>query len=342
MAKRSRWARWVACWSLAGVAVSTPARGQTAASEALAETLFQDGRELMQDGQFAQACPKLAESHSIDPAGGTVLLLALCYEQVGKTASAWLKFHDALAAARRDGRKDREDRARQHLQKLEPLLSRVTLSVSEQAAQHDRLALFLDGAQVPRSAWSRPLPVDPGDHLVEAKAPQRRGWSASLVVGTSAASQEVLVPALEFEPDQPPAPARPSAAAPRPAAPLSRRYAATVSTPAAPPALVILVGGLGVAALGVGGYFGVRALDRSADARDRCPATACTDPVGVRLNQDARADATRSSALVGGGLALVAASAYLWLSAPSPTEAGSALAVRPQVGGAAASLVTVW
>src|SRR5262245_63276914 len=87
---------------------------------ALARELFDQGRALLETKDYERACEKFAESQRLDPGGGTLLNLALCHELSGKTASAWTEFDQALRMARADGRSDREEFARTHIDALVP------------------------------------------------------------------------------------------------------------------------------------------------------------------------------------------------------------------------------
>ena len=97
---------------------------------AAAQVLYEEARRLVADRKFAEACPKFKESYRLDPGGGTLLNLADCYEEQGKTALAWSTFKDALVAAQRDGRSDRVEFANAHIGPLEARMARLTVHVA--------------------------------------------------------------------------------------------------------------------------------------------------------------------------------------------------------------------
>src|SRR5580704_17988047 len=144
---------------------ASAAPAQPAAADAtLAEAIFEQARTLMKEGRFAEACPKLADSQRLDPATGTLLNLALCHEEAGLTATAWAEFHDALTQAKHDDRDERARFARQHIEKLEPVLSSVTI-VRAAGVRGD---VRLYGVLLGEATLGAPTPVDPGRHVVEA------------------------------------------------------------------------------------------------------------------------------------------------------------------------------
>jgi tetratricopeptide (TPR) repeat protein len=163
-----------------------------------AQALFEEGRRLLQAGYVAEACPKLAESQRLEPAAGTLLNLALCHEQEGKTATAWLEYNDALALAARANDDERRQIARERIDALQPLLSRLVLLAPEQAPAD--LSVELDGTRLGSDAWATGVPVDPGKHTLRITA---RGKVPAIVpvnVGRAAGNLALPLPELADAP----------------------------------------------------------------------------------------------------------------------------------------------
>jgi Flp pilus assembly protein TadD len=98
---------------LVALASARTSLAQTSATDkAAVRALFDEGKRLMDAGQFAQACPKFADSEKLDPDVGTLLDLGVCYEKNGQTASAWATYKEAASAAANAGEAAREKYAR--------------------------------------------------------------------------------------------------------------------------------------------------------------------------------------------------------------------------------------
>jgi hypothetical protein len=212
--------------------------------QAIAATLFNEGRQLMGEEKYELACAKFEQSHRLDPGGGTVLNLAICREKQGKTMSAWAAYREAVALARRDGRSDRETLGLEGIGRLEPGLSRVTVNVT---GRTPGLAVTLDQVVIGEAAYGTPLPVDPGEHAMRASAAGYEPWQGSFRIGPSGDRQEVTVPALRLAP--PPPNAKPE----------RRWYGWQTLLADAASITLVAVGGAredaGVAGIGTLGYF---------------------------------------------------------------------------------------
>ncbi len=341
----------------ASVASAQPSAGD----KAVATQLFEDGRSLLDRGKFDLACPKLEESERLDPGGGTLLNVALCHERQGRTATAWVEFVEARGIAKADGRSQRVTFAQTHIDELEPALSRLVVQVPDESDLPD-LEIRRDGSVVGRAAWGTAVPVDPGDHVLEASAPGDLPWRQSIVVGAAADTKTVVVPALRPAPVASAAPSTSganhgSAVTAPPATELSDVAQATdAPAPAShrdSGASALVVGGwvslaVGLGAAGVSTYFGLRALALKHDADGDCPSRGCTAE-GASKNHDAiqAADAATGFAVAGGvgigiGAALLIARA---LSHESPSPVGSnrgpALLGFDVSGGSGAGVMTV-
>jgi hypothetical protein len=177
---------------------AAPAGAQTNA--ALAETLFQEGKRLMSEQKYAEACPKFQESQRLDPGTGTLLNWGLCLKEFGKPASAWVVFNQAVASARAENRAERVTLAQGEIEKLNAVMPRIAVSVPTDS-DAPGLVVTLDGETISAAARGVAAPVDPGDHVVKASAPQRKTWTTTVSVPAGARTHNVEVPKLELGSD---------------------------------------------------------------------------------------------------------------------------------------------
>lgn len=286
---------------------------------ALSQSLFDQARQLMDAENYAEACPKLAESQRLDPGGGTLLNLALCYEKQGKVASAWAGFKEALSWAKRDGRKDRIQAAEEHIAALEPQLPRLIVTV--QGSVNGQV-LSLDGGPVGQAAWGTPMPLDPGTHEVTATAPGKKPYREKIAMALGE-NKAMNIPPLETDasgaPGIPAGAAAPTAATPSGAAPPQD---AGSGSGGRNKILGWVLGGVGVGGLAVGTVYGVRAFKKRSESDDECPTDDTCSDEGVQLNNQAKTSAWISNIGFGVGILGVALGAYVLLSGNGSDEAG--------------------
>ena len=113
------------------------------AQKVAAEALFDDALKLMRAGKHADACPKLEESQRLDPGIGTLLYLGECYENVGRTASAWASFREAASRAGAEGQSERLKSATERASRLEPKLAYLTIQAAPEARAIQGLSVRL-------------------------------------------------------------------------------------------------------------------------------------------------------------------------------------------------------
>ena len=272
-----------------------PAAAGTPADTATAQALFDEARRLMGEGRYSEACPKFEESQRIDPGWGTLINLADCHEHIGRTASAWSEFLQVASGSRQAGQTERSQAAKARAGALEPRLSKLTIAVSELNLPGG-FEIKRDHALVGPAQWGTPVAVDPGEHVVEAAAPGKRPWRRTIVVGDEGEKNEVFIPPLDDD-------------VPRPA----ETGGLFADGPSVQRMTAIALGGVGVLALGAGGYFALRALSYDARSEDDChPFCGPTGTADRRKALEA-GDTATVFAIVGG--ASLAAGAILYFTA---------------------------
>jgi hypothetical protein len=301
------------------VALQGSAQTKSGSNRAAAEALFNQGRDLMTAGKFVEACPKFEASQQLDPGLGTMLNLAECYEKTGRTASAWAEYREAIPLARAAGSKARQDLATERAKALEERLSTLTIRAMSGDDDSAHLEIRRDGVPVQVAELGSPIPVDPGEHVIEAVAPGKQPWSSKVQVGADAAKVSVDIPKLE--------PGDGSSAPPPVAAPVT-----TTTSVSAPPSdkpstwsgqrtAAVITAGAGVVGIGIGTFFGLQASSKWSDAKEACSSypKGC-DTHATDLGKTAKENATISNIGFIAGGALLATGAVLFFTAPSKKQ----------------------
>lgn len=305
-----------------------------------AESLFREGRTLLDAKRYDEACPKLAESQRQEPGAGTLLALALCHEGQNKTATAYNELVEAAALGKRVGRAELAAAAQKRAQAMEPLLSRLVVRV-----QHPDVIDYdvkCDGEKLEPKQWGTPVAVDPGEHRVEVAAPGK--VSRTYVVRLSGAGvveivADELVDAApaRVAPAPKPAPVRFVALSPEP--PAGEEHTGRTQR-----IIGLSIVGLGVVGLGVGGYFGARALGQSSEGRSSCKTAPCP-PESNDANERAKASFGLSVTSIAAGTGAIALGTIVYLMSPSSSPPrGSAPSSRvtarvvPDIGPTQATL----
>jgi hypothetical protein len=327
--KRSAWPTLVAC-ALSSVLPSLAQAESSAAQKAAAESLFDDGVRAMKSGHFADACPKLEESERIDPGIGTLLYLGECYEKTGRTASAWATFREAASTAQAQGETDRTRIANARADRLQASLSRLTVRVAPDTAQIASLHVTRDNTDIASTLFGVAIPVDPGKYQIVASADGYENFEAVVEVAANGDSKSLDIPTLKAAPKAAaPTPAAGSGAAVGPtnnavvvdAAPVGTEPASTAKRANGLRTAAYVTGAIGIVGLGVGSYFGIRALSKNSDAESHCPQDNACDAQGVSSTTQAKNAAVVSNITIAAGAAFVVAGVVLYLSSEPKREA---------------------
>ena len=310
---------------LVAVALAAPSARADRTSEA--EDLFRRAKGLIAQNKHAEACPLLEESYRLERARGTLLNLALCHEQVGKTSAAWGEFRRVEQEERASGapNESRVQLAREHADKLQPRVSRLKVVVPP-ASRAPGLVVKVDGESKGEPLWAG-VPVDPGTHVVEATAPNKKPMILKVKVDDEGVLVGVTIPVLADAPVAAPAPAQAGGA--------NLEAVEAYASNRARRTTGFVIGGIGLATLAAGAAFGVAAIINDSDAKKCSPCTRGTAEATASDQSTDRAFvfANISNVTLPLGVLGTAVGAYLVLSAgPSHTVALAPL-TRAHAGG---------
>lgn len=248
------------------VAWAAPAHAQEAMG---AEVLFNEGVTSMKTGDFAAACPKIAESQRLEPRPGTLFTLAECHFHEGRVATALARYDEYLREFERMGEDERRRQrgrdavARRRKDELGPRVPKLKLILPSGAPEGTRIrkgTVWLTQASI-----GVELPMDPGKHQFVVVTPDgsERAFELELREGKPAE----LVLELPRATPRPKADSKKSA----PAQVSHQRKRASMPRHAAKDrTLAYAAFGVGAAGLAVGITAGVLVFSKRATIEDNC------------------------------------------------------------------------
>jgi hypothetical protein len=289
-----------------------------AAEPSSPEQLFERGVAALRTGDYAEACPAIERSQSAEPRLGTLLALADCLDKWGKLHAAVLRHEQVIAEiskldpARREYRAEQLEYARLAVARLWLRVPRLSLVAPKTPAPE--IELLVDGSRIPATGTDMEVPVDPGTHRVETRAPGFAHWTQTLEVTPGEHRRVELQVGTPLATLAPPSAVVPSGVPARSAPPrLEQQTNEPGSESSAWRYVGWSLGGVGVAGAVAGSVAGVLLLDA-------CPNLSCE--LGDRRARDLAlaTDIGFGVALAG----LVSAAIILVQTAPSPDRSTQA------------------
>ncbi len=312
--------------ALAGLALAAPSAHAAPGDVEVraARQLFVDAEKDEDGGRWADALVKLRRVAQVRLTAGIHYHVALCEEHLGQLAAALDEYTSADGQARAENAQDVLLLVGKRIADLGPRVPRLTIRLVPDVAD---ATVTLDGAKLLPAVFGTALPVDPGEHHIEATGPGRPSTSRSVTLR----EHDVTVVDLQL-PEPPPSPSPvplssgptgEAAGAPPPSPTLPPEVPAAPTAPSHTGAILATAGavalaGGGIAAFVAAGSAHTRAVSQCAEVFSAAPGACDSEKNGVRA-----LDFTAAGLWLGAG-AVGALAVVLWSrpsAAPSPTAA---------------------
>ena len=308
---------------LVNASLCSLAHAETSEDLEAAKALFEDGRRLMAEGKYDEACGKFEDSQAKARGIGTKFKLADCEEHRGNFGKAQTLFIEVAEQAREAGQADREALAHGRATAIDEKLAHLELDLETPGTE-----VQLDDRKLTASETKALLAIPPGKHRITASAAGKKPWTKDIDVPKPGTFVIVTVPRLEE--------LQPTVKTP---------VAASVIAPAAPQAdadpnagrgarrAALILGGVGLGATVAGVAFGLQFLANNHDAKNVCPTSyGCTESEieqHAAYIDDAHAARTRAFVSFGVGAAALAGAAVLYFTAPRPGAVQASAGLTP-------------
>jgi hypothetical protein len=227
---------------------------------AQAKKLFEQGLADMMAERYETGCASIEQSYELSGLLGALFTLAECNAKWGKMATAlehyrsYLAGYSKLSPEKRAKQGERQKVAAEQISALTGAAPKLVISLPKDAPAG--VVIERDGKLVPDGEIGAPIPVDPGDHVVEARFPS--GETKRYEVRVEAAKDERV--AIEL----------PSEGSSGGDVPPQEGDGDTMRM------VAYIVGGVGVLGLAAGAATGAGAIATRGTVDDNCVDTVCT------------------------------------------------------------------
>lgn len=298
---------------------------QTDLERAAAREAADAGRAQFEAGRYAEAVDSFSRAQQLVAAPPHLLFLARAQVKLGKLVEAhenYIKItRETLPPKSPKAFVDAQSAAERELEALEARIPSVTIAV--QGAPAASVSVLMDGATLSAAMIGMPLPVDPGQHVFEARGPSAQ--SAPVTITVSEGGKETVM--LTLRPTAADA-ARPTQSSASPAGttlssdPLSNGDTVHSSSSGLRVGSYVAFG-VGAVGLGLGTYFLVKSgntrdsANKLFDACDPTRSCALNNQESQIIAKDHDADSQRNigvGALVVGGVGVATGVTLLILS----------------------------
>jgi hypothetical protein len=310
----------------------------SAADVERSKELFASGRKLVESGRCDVGAPILEESLRLNESIGARVTLAQCAR---RPIEAWTHLKMAELVAVKNG-DPRIATVHDRLAALEQQVALVQIDLGQTARNVPGLELRVDQSRIDPTLWrAGTIAVEPGRRVLEAMAPGKRRWTREV----DARSGVVAVVPITMEDDgspaalPPPPPSKAPKEAPKEEAPKETAPAPEETSEKPLSRAGLVVAGAGLLAIGTATFFGLSAMSRMDESREKHCGSAINqrdsnrcDPQGLDLRESAVWRADLSSALFAlGGVALAAGVALVIVPRVSAKSAGT-IRIMPGLG----------
>ena len=275
---------------LVAACLSSPlsAFAQSDEQRAAARELATAGVESFKDGKYEQALDSFTKAESLFHALPHLLFIARANAKLGryvKAREAYMKvIKEVLPANAPQAARDAQSSASTEVSNIEPKIGKVTITVANKDQAKD-LVVSIDGVPLSAVLVGAPVPIDPGDHVIEGVATGLRGKAAVRVEQgqrqevpltleqDASAVPPVAVGAAAVAAQPQAAAAPPPAGSPQPVAPAEQQPNADKGASSGTNGLRIgsyIAFGVGAVGLVGGTVFTLQASSKSKEADDLC------------------------------------------------------------------------